>query len=69
MAIPEAFSLSQVRSSANQGEYQSVTFSDHYAYFEKIRKALGKPISIATGSRRSKTQELFPFGYFGIPFL
>src|SRR6516162_9934642 len=26
-------------------------------------------VSIATGSRRSKTQKLFRFGHFGIPFL
>jgi hypothetical protein len=34
-------------------------------------KASRRPlcVSIATGSRRSKTQKLFPFGHFGIPFL
>ena len=34
-------------------------------------KASRRPlcVSIATGSRRSKTQKLFRFGHFGIPFL
>ena len=34
-------------------------------------KASCRPLCvyIATGSRRSKTQKLFPFGHFGIPFL
>ena len=34
-------------------------------------KASRRPLCvyIATGSRRSKTQKLFPFGHFGIPFL
>ena len=63
------FLYPQVRSSANQAEHQFSNFLGSLRSLREDQESLGEPVSIATGSRRSKTQKLSRFGYFGIPCL
>src|SRR5262249_18455639 len=50
-----------------RSEYPRARIRHHPAGAKASRRPLC--VSIAIGSRRSKTQKLFRFGHFGIPFL